>query len=117
MPEPAPPGGPMPPPPVPPVEPRSRFQGTARRQVLPLVPGLDRPPERKRPLPDAAGVRLIAVPDSAPPYDDDDRHAAGPRGSRPPRRLTLATNPGAVVCTPAPGAAAAPTGRAGPQPP
>lgn len=99
------------PPPVPPGE----VPGTARRQVLPLVPGLDRPPAR-RPLPDAAGVRLIAVPDSAPPYDDD-RPAAGPRGSRPPRRLTLATNPAAVVRAGAPGAAAAPTAQAGPQPP
>jgi Family of unknown function (DUF6459) len=100
----------MPPPPVPPGEPRSRVSGTARRQVLPLVPGIDRPPARRRPLPDAAGVRLIAVPDSAPPYDDE-RRAAGPRESRPARRLTLATNPRAVVRTPAR------TAQAGPQPP
>jgi hypothetical protein len=101
----------MPPTPsVPPGEPRPRVRGTARRQVLPLVPGLDRPPARRRPLPDAAGVQLIAIPDSAPPYDDE-RPAAGPRESRPPRRLTLATNPGAVVRTPAP------TAQAGPQPP
>jgi hypothetical protein len=95
-----------PPPPVPPGE----VPGAARRQVLPLVPGLDRPPTRRRPLPDATGVRLTAIPDSAPPYDDE-RPAAGPRKSRPPRRLTLATNPRAVVRTPAP------TARAGPQPP
>jgi Family of unknown function (DUF6459) len=107
----------MPPTPsVPPGEPRPRVLGTARRQVLPLVPGLDRPPARTRPLPDAAGVRLIAIPDSAPPYDDE-RPAAGPRESSPPRRLTLATNRRAVVRTPAPGAAAAPATRAGPQPP
>jgi hypothetical protein len=105
-----------PPPPVPPGVPRSRVPGTARRQVLPLVPGLDRLPTRRRPLPDAAGVRLIAVPDSAPPYDDD-RPAAGPRGSRPPRRLTLATNPAALVRARAHGAAAAPTAQAGPQAP
>ena len=86
-------------PPVPPGEPRSRVSGTAHRQVLPLVPGLDRPPARRRPLPDAAGVRLIAVPDSAPQYDDE-RPATGPRESRPPRRLTLATNPRAVVRDP-----------------
>jgi hypothetical protein len=106
----------MTPPPVPPGEPRSRVPGTAHRQVLPLVPGLDRPPARRRPLPDAAGVRLIAVPDSAPPYDDE-RPAAGPRESRPPRRLTLATGPRASARTPAPAAPAAPTTEAGPQPP
>jgi hypothetical protein len=95
-----------PPPPVPPGE----VPGTARRQVLPLVPGLDRPPAKGRPLPDAAGVRLIAVPDSVPPYDDE-RPAAGPRESRPPRRLRLATSPRAVVRAPAP------TAQAGPRPP
>jgi hypothetical protein len=39
-------------------------------KVLPLVPGFERAPARKRPLPDAAAVRLLLVPDSAPPYDD-----------------------------------------------
>src|SRR5215470_10213192 len=76
------------PPPVPPGE----VPGTARRQVLPLVPGLDRPPARRRPLPDAAGVRLIAVPDSAPPYDDE-RRAAGSREPRPTRRLATPSQP------------------------
>jgi hypothetical protein len=104
------------PPPVPPGQPGSRVPGTARRQVLPLVPGLDRPPARRRPLPDAAGVRLIAVPDSAPPYDDE-RTATGPRESRPPRRLTLATSPRAAARTAAPAAAAARTAQAEPQPP
>jgi Family of unknown function (DUF6459) len=101
-----------PPPPVPPGQPRSRVPGTARPQVLPLVPGLDRPPARRRPLPDAA-VRLIAVPDSAPPYDDE-RPATGPRECRPPRRLTLATNPRAAARAAAP---AARTAHAGAQPP
>jgi Family of unknown function (DUF6459) len=105
-----------PPPPTSPGEPRSRATGTARRQVLPLVPGLDRPPARKRPLPDAAGVRLVAVPDSAPPYDDE-RPAAAPGGSRRLRRLTLATGPGAVLRAAASGAAAAPASHADPEPP
>lgn len=47
-------------------------------QVLPLVPGLPRRPARQRPLPDAAAVRLLAVPDSAPPYDDELPAAAHP---------------------------------------
>ena len=48
--------------------------------VLPLVPG-----SRRRPLPDAAAVRLSAVPDSAPPYDDDLPGAGrgGADGARP----------------------------------
>jgi len=52
--------------------------------VLPLIPGFGRPPVPRRPLPDAAAVRLLPVPDSAPPYDDEEREA--PR----PQPLTLA---------------------------
>jgi hypothetical protein len=51
--------------------------------VLPLVPGFERV-TRKRPLPDAAAVRLLLVPDSAPPYDDRALaavHREGPSGS------------------------------------
>jgi hypothetical protein len=79
-----------PPPPVPPGE----VPGMARRKVLPLVPGLDRPPARRRPLPDAAGVRLIAIPDSAPPYDDQRPAATGT--PRRLGRLSLVTAPRAV---------------------
>jgi hypothetical protein len=60
-------------PPLPPTsagEPLSRVSGSAGRAVLPLVPGFERAPTRNRPLPDAAAVRLLLVPDSAPPYDD-----------------------------------------------
>jgi hypothetical protein len=60
-------------PPLPPTsagEPRSRVSGSVGRAVLPLVPGFERAPTRNRPLPDAAAVRLLPVPDSAPPYDD-----------------------------------------------
>lgn len=39
--------------------------------VLPLVPGFGRPPAERRPLPDAVAVRMLAIPDSAPPYDDE----------------------------------------------
>jgi uncharacterized protein DUF6459 len=45
--------------------------------VLPLVPGITRRPRGKRrppgkrPLPDAVAVRMLAIPDSAPPYDDE----------------------------------------------
>jgi len=45
--------------------------------VLPLVPGFIRPPAIRRPLPDAVAVRMLAIPDFAPPYDDE--LAAGQR--------------------------------------
>jgi hypothetical protein len=82
----------MPPsPPASPREPRSGARSSACCLVLPLVPGLGRPPARRRPLPDAAAVRLVAVPDSGPPYDDE-RVLAGP--DQPERRrgrtLTMA---------------------------
>jgi len=40
---------------------------------LPLVPRTTRPARRvsrRRPLPDAAAIRAVPVPDTAPPYDD-----------------------------------------------
>ncbi len=91
--------------PPPPAVPPGEVPGMARRKVLPLVPGLDRPPAKRRPLPDAAGVRLIAIPDSAPPYDDQRPAAAGT--PRKLGRLSLVTAPPAV---PAPGAAPAQPG-------
>jgi hypothetical protein len=59
-----------PPPPTSAEEPRGAERGSAGGEVLPLVPGFERRPARRRPLPDAAAVRLLPVPDSAPPYDD-----------------------------------------------
>jgi hypothetical protein len=83
-----------PPPSAPPRGPRSPG-GSARSLVLPLVPGLDRPRTGRRPLPDAAAVRLVPVPEAAPPYDDE---PAAPELEEPgrPRRLTLATTAQAV---------------------
>ena len=37
----------------------------------PERPGCPKAPAERRPLPDAAAVRLCLVPDSAPPYDDE----------------------------------------------
>jgi hypothetical protein len=74
-----------PPPPTSAGKPRSRASGSAGRAILPLVPGFERAPARNRPLPDAAAVRLLLVPDSAPPYDDRPGradHRARPSGSR-----------------------------------
>lgn len=79
----------MPPsPPVSPRESRSGARSSACCLVLPLVPGLDRPPARRRPLPDAAAVRLVAIPDSGPPYDDE-RAPAGPGQPERHRGRTL----------------------------
>lgn len=61
MPQPTPPAGHRPPSPA----------SLPRPPVLPLVPDLGRPPNEGRPLPDATSVRRLAVPDSAPPYDDE----------------------------------------------
>jgi hypothetical protein len=60
--------------------PRSRPASDAGGVVLPLVPSLQRSPARRRPLPDAAALRLLLVPDSAPPYDE--RPAAASRDTR-----------------------------------
>jgi Family of unknown function (DUF6459) len=47
--------------------------------VLPLVPSVRRPPPGVRPpRPDAAAVRRLAVPDCAPPYDDELRVTSRP---------------------------------------
>jgi len=92
-----------PPPPTSASKPRPRVRGSGDRAVLPLVPGFERVPGRTRPLPDAAAVRLVVVPDSAPPYDD--RRAVAPAGlpesPEPPRadERPKVSSPGA----PAPG--------------
>jgi Family of unknown function (DUF6459) len=69
-------------------KPRTGASRSTRGTVLPLVPGFGRPPVPPRPLPDATAVRLLPVPDSAPPYDDEvtDGERAAPR----PQPLTLA---------------------------
>src|ERR1700683_3190944 len=71
-----------PPPPTSAGKPRPRVRGSEGRAVLPLVPGFERTPTRTRPLPDAAAVRLVVVPDSAPPFDDG--RAVRPAGRRAP---------------------------------
>ena len=71
-----------PPPPTSAGKPRPRVRGSEGRAVLPLVPGFERTPTRTRPLPDAAAVRLVVVPDSAPPFDDG--RAVSPAGRREP---------------------------------
>jgi Family of unknown function (DUF6459) len=71
-----------PPPPTSAGKPRPRARGSGGRAVLPLVPGFERAPARTRPLPDAAAVRLVVVPDSAPPFDDG--RAVSPAGRREP---------------------------------
>ena len=74
------------PPPTSSGEPRGADCGSAGGAVLPLVPGFERRPAKQRPLPDAVAVRLLGVPDSAPPYDDSPGAAA-----RPPGRGTAAS--------------------------
>jgi hypothetical protein len=61
----------MPEQPAPPTNQRKPSAGPPRPQVLPLVPGFARPPDERRPLPDAGAVRRLPLPDFAPPYDDE----------------------------------------------
>ncbi len=78
-----------PPPPTSAREPRPRARRSGGSTVLPLVPGFERNPPRTRPLPDASAVRLIEVPDAAPPYDDGAMTPPGnpgPAGPRAPER-------------------------------
>jgi hypothetical protein len=51
--------------------------------VLPLIPSFGRPPADRRPLPDAVAVRRLAVPESAPPYDDEMRVTSASGHPRP----------------------------------
>jgi hypothetical protein len=72
-------------------EPRGADSGSAGGAVLPLVPGFARRPATQRPLPDAAAVRLLGVPDSAPPYDDSPvRPETAARRRATPRRTRAA---------------------------
>jgi Family of unknown function (DUF6459) len=57
--------------------------GPAHRGMLPLVPGVGWRPARQRPLPDADAVRLLTVPDSAPPYDGAGTARVGPHDTAP----------------------------------
>ena len=63
-------------PPPPPDRPRRADSSVAGHRVVPLVPRFGRRPATGRPLPDATAVRLLVVPDSAPPYDDSRAAAA-----------------------------------------
>ena len=79
--------------PTPPASHRPTSPASLRPPVLPLVPDLGRPPDEGRPLPDATSVRRLAVPDCAPPYDDEFQaagrypdDAAGRAPARPDRR-------------------------------
>jgi hypothetical protein len=104
-----------PPPPTSAGEPRSPDSGSAGRAVLPLVPGFERAPARNRPLPDAAAVRLLLVPDSAPPYDDRPGgadHCDRPSGSRAPDEPSESLE---RLARPGPGEPPAPPGP-GPRP-
>jgi len=89
-----------PPPTTPSRQTRSADCGFAGGAVVPLVPGPGRRTAKARPLPDAAAVRMLRVPECAPPYDDDlagivpgERRAPRPPGPGEPPRLTGAAEP------------------------
>lgn len=95
-------------------QPRPGDTGAERYAALPLVPGIERPPSRARPLPDAESIRLLAVPDSAPPYDRD---AASCDGGTASCDSGTASAGGTGPCDSGPDAADGPRDfPAGPQP-
>jgi hypothetical protein len=97
--------------PTPPASHRPPSSASLRPQVLPLVPDLGRPPDEGRPLPDATSVRRLAVPDSAPPFDDEFQ-AAGPDQALTAARPHRAASPPSAADSP-PSAAGSPHGPAG----
>jgi hypothetical protein len=107
------PGGSAGPQPVP--GPRKDPRALPDPAVLPLVPGLVRQRPPRRPLPDAVAVRMLAIPDPAPPYDDELAAAASAARAdgSPPGRPALPDGqlpPG----TPAPATTPAPPGNPAP---
>jgi Family of unknown function (DUF6459) len=68
-------------PPGPPAQPGSPVPAGAGQTRRPACPR-----EARRPLPDPAAVRLLAVPDSAPPYDDEALAAAASAERKAPAR-------------------------------
>lgn len=89
---------------------------SGRSAALPLVPGIERPRARTGPLPDAQAIRLLAVPDSAPPYDGDtvaadgDGDAAAGPGRGPAGQPAGPDGPGSRLGQPPGGTAAGPPG-------
>jgi hypothetical protein len=55
----------------PPQPPRPAPEVPAGPAVVPILPTRVRRPGRQAPLPDAVAVRRLAVPDPAPPFDDE----------------------------------------------
>jgi Family of unknown function (DUF6459) len=55
----------------PPQPPRPAPEVPAGPAVVPILPTRVRQPGRQAPLPDAVAVRRLAVPDPAPPFDDE----------------------------------------------
>jgi hypothetical protein len=86
-------------------------------RLLPLAPSFGRPPAPRRPLPDAVAqtvaVRGLAVPESAPPYDDEIRAAARPGRVSGPEDRQAPAGPGQPRQPRQPG----PAGPAGPERP
>jgi hypothetical protein len=56
----------------------------ARPEVVPILPTRVRQPGRRAPLPDAVAVSRLAVPDAAPPYDDEQAEPARVRADDDP---------------------------------
>jgi Family of unknown function (DUF6459) len=63
---------------LPPELPLPTRQAPVRPVTVPMLPTRRRAPGTSAPLPDPVAVRRIAIPDAAPPYDDEPHHGEPP---------------------------------------
>jgi hypothetical protein len=61
---------------LPPELPLPTRQPRVRPVAVPMLPTRRRPPATGAPLPDPVAVRRIAIPDTAPPFDDEPQETA-----------------------------------------
>jgi hypothetical protein len=71
----------------------------ARPTVVPMLPTRVRQPGRQAPLPDPVAIRRLAVPDGAPPYDDE---LGATRPQSPANSANNETHDGNVTNPPVP---------------
>jgi hypothetical protein len=78
---------------LPPELPLPTRQPPVHPDVVPIPPTRRRPPGRGAPLPDPVAVRRVAIPDAAPPYDDEPQTAADAGPPRAAAEAGLAPSP------------------------
>jgi hypothetical protein len=69
---------------LPPELPLPTRQAPVRPDTVPILPARRRAPGTSAPPPDPVAVRRVAIPDGAPPYDDEPGHGDPDHGEPPP---------------------------------